>query len=163
MGEDLIGYEALAREALRGVVRTALTRAEGTKAMPGSHHFYVTFRTRAPGAVVPDFLLERYPEDITIVLEHQYWDLEVSDRSFSVILRFGGRPCKLVVPFAAVTRFVDPSVPWGIDLSGDAPTDAATAAGDDDSDSDGPSEGEEAATEAPRVVSLDAFRKKDAT
>jgi uncharacterized protein len=162
VADDLIGYEALNREAMRGIVRAALERAQGTKAMPGRHHFYITFRTKAPGVAIPDFLTERYPDEMTIVLEHQYWDLEIAPTWFRVILRFNGQPYPLTVPFAALTRFVDPSVPWGVDLSGDieesvpanvAAPESPPKSGGTETDADGEDEG-------PRVVSLDAFRKK---
>src|ERR1700744_4349240 len=108
--QDLMRYEAMAQDALRGVVRTALKRAAAPGGLPGAHHFYITFKTEAPGVSAPPDLLGKYPDEMTIVLQHQYRDLVPSEASFTVTLKFGGQPKKLVVPYAAVTRFYDPSV-----------------------------------------------------
>ena len=108
--EDQMGYEALAQDALRGVVKAALRRAASPEGLPGDHHFYVTFRTKAPGVTGPDDLLGKYPDEMTIVLQHQYWDLAPGETFFNVTLKFGGQPKRLEVPYAAVTRFYDPSV-----------------------------------------------------
>ena len=102
-------YEAMAQDALRGVVKAALKRA-ASEGIPGDHHFYITFRTGAPGVSGPPELLSKYPDEMTIVLQHQYWDLTPGDTFFSVLLKFGGQPKKLSVPYAALTRFYDPSV-----------------------------------------------------
>lgn len=162
MAEDLIGYDTLTQEAMRGVVRAALSRAVGARGLPGRHHFYVTFKSQAPGVVLPDHLKQRYPEEMTIVLEHQFWDLEVFPDRFRVILKFGGQPYPIVAPFAALTRFYDPSVRFGLQfdaLGGGArmteeeTTAAAAAAAPND---DAPA----AETGTAAVVSLDAFRKK---
>jgi uncharacterized protein len=107
--QDLMGYEALAQEALRGVVKAALRRAAAPGGLPGQHHFYITFKTRGPGVSVPPELAERYPDEMTIVLQHQYWDLAPGETFFSITLKFGGQPKKLSVPYAAVTRFYDPA------------------------------------------------------
>ena len=85
-------YEQLAQDALRGVIRAALERAAGPGGIPGAHHFYITFRTRAPGVSVPPDILAKYPEEMTVVLQHQYWDLKVEPNRFSVMLKFGGMP-----------------------------------------------------------------------
>ena len=113
MGKDLIGYNALVENGLRSVVREALRRvaAEG---WPGTHHAYITFKTTAPGVEVPDFLHTRYPDELTIVLQHQFWDLEVDDDSFSVTLSFNKVGQRIVVPFAALTSYADPSVKFGL-------------------------------------------------
>ena len=113
MGKDLIGYNALVENGLRSVVREALRRvaAEG---WPGTHHAYITFKTAAPGVEVPDFLHTRYPDELTIVLQHQFWDLEVDDDSFSVTLSFNKVGQRIVVPFAALTSYADPSVKFGL-------------------------------------------------
>ncbi len=108
--QDLMHYEALAQEALRGVVKAALKRAAAPGGLPGSHHFYITFKTRAPGVSAPADLVERYPDEMTIVLQHQYWDLAPGETFFTMTLKFGGQPKKLSIPYAAVTRFYDPSV-----------------------------------------------------
>jgi hypothetical protein len=108
--QDLMGYEALAQEALRGVVKSALKRAAAPGGLPGQHHFYITFKTRAPGVSVPPELVDRYPDEMTIVLQHQYWDLAPGETFFAITLKFGGQPKKLSVPYSAVSRFYDPSV-----------------------------------------------------
>jgi hypothetical protein len=109
-GQDLMGYEALAQEALRGVVKAALKRAAGPGGVPGAHHFYISFKTQAPGVSIPPDLVEKYPDEMTIVLQHQFWDLAPGETFFSITLRFGGQPKRLSMPYGAVTRFYDPSV-----------------------------------------------------
>jgi hypothetical protein len=99
--------------AMRGVVREALAQS-AAKGLPGAHHFYITFKTGAPGVTVPAKLAEKYPDEMTIVLEHQFWDLEVCDGHFAVTLSFNNRPERLVVPFVAITAFADPSVKFGL-------------------------------------------------
>ncbi|MEN8877197.1 MAG: ClpXP protease specificity-enhancing factor SspB, partial [Hyphomonas sp.] len=106
---DYIGYEALTQAAMRGVVREALRKGYNSNGLPGDHHFYLTFRTKAPGVKIADYLVERFPEEMTIVIQHQYWDLEVEDSHFEIILKFSGVPQHLHIPYAAITRFVDPS------------------------------------------------------
>ena len=103
-------YDAMAQDALRGVVRSALKRAAAPGGLPGAHHFYVTFKTEAPGVSGPPDILTNYPDEMTIVLQHQFWDLAPGDSFFTVTLKFGGEPKKLTIPYAAVTRFYDPSV-----------------------------------------------------
>lgn len=113
MAEDLIRYDILAQDALRNVVRKVLAEVAKT-GLPGEHHFYITFATHAPGVRVSSRLLSDYPEDMTIVLQHQYWDLSVSEQAFEVGLSFNGVPERLLVPFTAVKGFVDPSVQFGL-------------------------------------------------
>src|SRR5215510_2061553 len=113
MAKDLIGYEALADKALRSVVKEALKRTE-KQGLIGNHHFYLTFKTRDPVVEIPDFLLERYPEEMTIVLQNQFWGLKVREDEFEVGLTFQKMPTTLVIPFAALTAFVDPSVQFGL-------------------------------------------------
>ena len=119
MSEDLIRYDLLVQEALRGVVRKVIADA-AERGLPGEHHFLVSFRTQAPGVRISARLLERHPEEMTIVLQHQFWDLTVDDRGLEVGLSFGGVPEKLVVPFSAMSGFWDPSVDFGLkfELSG---------------------------------------------
>jgi hypothetical protein len=100
--QDLMHYEAMAQEALRGVVKAALKRAAAPGGLPGAHHFYITFKTDAPGVSGPPDLLSKYPDEMTIVLQHQYWDLAPGETFFSVTLRFGGQPKWLSIPYAAV-------------------------------------------------------------
>ncbi len=185
MAEDLIRYDILAQDALRGVIRKVLSEVART-GLPGEHHFFVTFATQAPGVRISSRLLAQYPEDITIVLQHQYWDLTVSEQSFEVGLSFSGVPERLLVPFSAIKDFVDPSVPFKLHFevaarplviadteSEDAtaippPADIAApkaeAAGNSEaaesSAGEGANEGEEEAAPMAQVVSLDAFRKK---
>ena len=159
--QDLMNYEAMAQDALRGVVRAALERAGGPGGLPGAHHLYLTFKTGAAGVEGPEELLSRYPDEMTIVLQHQFWDLEVGDRSFGVTLKFGGRPQSLVVPYAALTRFYDPSVQCLLQFDVEAPRETQTAAAPTTPDA-APSGPTPVTAEpgAPNVVSLDHFRKK---
>ena len=109
MTVDLIRYDILAQDALRGVVRRVLSDA-AKKGLPGDHHFFITFYTHEEGVRLSPRLLQQYPEEMTIVLQHQFWDLKVSDQSFEVGLSFGGVVETLFVPFAAIKGFADPSV-----------------------------------------------------
>ncbi len=108
-----IDYDALAQEAMRGVVRAVLTRVQKS-GLPGEHHFYIAFDTRHPGVVISKRLKSKYADEMTIVLQHVFWDLIVSDARFEVKLRFDGVPERLVVPFDALKVFFDPSVPYGL-------------------------------------------------
>ena len=108
-----IDYDALAQEAMRGVVRAVLTRVQKS-GLPGEHHFYIAFDTRHPGVVISKRLKSKYADEMTIVLQHVFWDLIVSDARFEVKLRFDGVPERLVVPFEALKVFFDPSVPYGL-------------------------------------------------
>ncbi|WP_312162353.1 ClpXP protease specificity-enhancing factor SspB [Phenylobacterium sp.] len=152
---DQMHYEAMAQEALRGVVKAALKRAAAPEGLPGAHHFYITFKTEAPGVSGPNDLLSKYPDEMTIVLQHQYWDLAPGETFFSVTLKFGGQPKRLSVPYAAVTRFYDPSVQFLLQF--EAPALAATLPA---AAAEPPPPAEPADPNAPNVVSLDTFRKK---
>lgn len=110
MATDLMRYDLMAQEALRGVIREALIRAAGPDGLPGAHHFYISFKTEGAGVDIDESLAERYPEEMTIVLEHQFWDLHPEEDYFEVTLKFGGVPKYLKVPYSAVNRFHDPSV-----------------------------------------------------
>jgi hypothetical protein len=156
--KDEMHYDVMAQDALRGVVKLALKRAASPQGLPGDHHFYITFKTRAPGVSGPAELLSQYPDEMRIVLQHQYWDLAPGETFFAVTLKFGGQPKRLSVPYAAVTQFYDPSVQFMLQFEVDpvpqqeegAP--AAPAA-----------QGVSAAAEGgevPKIVSLDQFRKK---
>ena len=154
--QDLMRYDALAQDALRGVVKAALKRAASPEGLPGSHHFYITFKTKAPGVSGPTDLLGKYPDEMTIVLQHQYWDLAPGETFFSVTLQFGGQPKRLSIPYAAVTRFYDPSVQFLLQfepppVSSEEPRPAPLA---EEVEPDDSPDGE------PKVVSLDQFRKK---
>jgi hypothetical protein len=171
MSDESLRYDRMVEDALRGVVRAALehTLEHG---LSGEHHFYVTFRTQAPGVVLPDFLRERYPEEMTIVLQHQFWDLTVGEDRFGISLSFDNQLAELTVPYAAISAFVDPSVKFGLQFnledgagaspasgvpavreSGDLVPVADTAAADNDSD-------EEVVKPSAEVVNLETFRKK---
>ncbi|MFG1372574.1 ClpXP protease specificity-enhancing factor SspB [Xanthobacter oligotrophicus] len=113
MSVDHIRYDLLAQEALRSVVRRVLQDVAKT-GLPGEHHFYISFDTRAPGVRLSPRMLEKYPEEMTIVLQHQFWDLIVTDTTFEVGLSFGGIPERLLVPFSALKGFFDPSVKFGL-------------------------------------------------
>jgi hypothetical protein len=161
--KDEIGYQALIETAMKGVMRAALKKVSGLGALPGDHHFYITFRTRTPGVQMADHLKDRFPDEMTIVVQHQYWDFEVHDDRFEIILRFGGVPQHLRIPFAAVTRFFDPSTNFALQFNA-----GETPAMDIRPEATGkPIEGPLAAPEGPTaqggdgtVVSLDAFRRK---
>ena len=146
-------YDRWLEEALRGVIRRALTHA-ADEGLPGAHHFYLTFLTAADGVEMPVDLRAKYPDEMTIVLQHQFWDLSVEDDHFAVTLKFRGRPSRLVIPLAAISAFGDPSVNFGLQLKASHTDDAAAEpAGDGD---------EKGATKAGagEVIALDSFRKK---
>jgi hypothetical protein len=114
MSVDHIRYDLLTQQALRAVVRRVLSDVAKVGSLPGEHHFYVTFDTRAPGVKLSSRMREQYPEEMTIVLQHQFWDLAVSDAQFEVALSFNGVSEKLQVPFEAIKGFFDPSVQFGL-------------------------------------------------
>ena len=166
MPEDLMRYDLLAQEALRGVVRSALRKAARNGRLPGDHHFYIAFDTKHPRVRLSERLQKKYPREMTIVVQHQFWNLIVTEEEFEVELSFDNVPEKLVVPFSAVKGFLDPSVQFGLqfetvvadaDAEAEAPKteQAAPAAKAEPEEPDG-----ETAAEKPKVVSLDAFRKK---
>ncbi len=119
MATDYIRYDILTQEALRGVVRTVLTDA-AAKGLPGEHHFYINIDTRADGVKISPRLAAQYPEEMTIVLQHQFWDLSVNDDVFEVGLSFNGIPERLIVPLAAIKGFFDPSVQFGLQFAVEA-------------------------------------------
>ena len=165
---DLMRYDLMAQEALRGVIKEALKRAASAQGIPGEHHFYISFQTQAPGVSVPEELVERYPDEMTIVLQHEFWELAPGEAFFSVVLRFGGQPKKLTVPYAAVTRFHDPSVPFALQFEPmeiEAAEIRAEPAEPEvlrpkakalSAEEDGPTPEDD----GPKIVSLDQFRKK---
>ncbi|MDK9697256.1 MAG: ClpXP protease specificity-enhancing factor SspB [Siculibacillus sp.] len=113
MTQDLIRYDILVQDALRGVVRKVLGEVAKT-GLPGDHHFYISFDTNHPGVRLSGRLRQRYPTEMTVILQHQFWDLQVDDAHFEVGLSFGGIPERLYIPFASVKGFVDPSVEFGL-------------------------------------------------
>ncbi|MDI1266792.1 MAG: ClpXP protease specificity-enhancing factor SspB [bacterium] len=171
MATDHIRYDVLARDALRGVLRRVLTDA-AEHGLPGEHHFFITFLSTAEGVKLSPRLLAQYPEEMTIILQHQFWDLVVTEDRFEVGLSFGGIPERLVVPFSAIKSFLDPSVQFGLQFepaegAADAsasklpvvpapsalPVAAPEPVAESEDDAAKPSEGAE-------VVRLDRFRKK---
>ena len=113
--DSLIPYDEIVQEALRAVVGRVLgSIVSGGGTLPGAHHFYITFKTGAPGVSIPPHLRERFPDEMTIVLQNKFWDLEVLPQSFSVSLTFNQVPAKLTIPFAAITAFVDPAVNFAL-------------------------------------------------
>jgi uncharacterized protein len=169
MAEDLIRYDLLAQAALRGVVRTVLADA-ADNGLPGQHHFQITFATGAPGVRLSERLRAQYPETMTIILQHQFWDLAVRDDAFDVGLSFGGVAEKLTIPLDAVTAFFDPSVQFGfqfqpIEAEAQEEGDAKSPARRARPASHDPVPTRKDAPEQPggsggEVVSLDRFRKK---
>ncbi len=162
MAQDHIRYDILTQEALRGVVRKVLAEVAKT-GLPGEHHFFISFITKAPGVRISQRLLEQYPVDMTIVLQNQFWDLKVGESGFEVGLSFDDKPETLVIPFTSIKGFFDPSVQFGLQLTGAAalPTEDDTAEAGEQAQI-APAASAPAANEAPgeKVVSLDAFRKK---
>jgi hypothetical protein len=169
MAEDLIRYDVLAQEALRGLVRKVLSEVAQT-GLPGEHHFFITFDTRHPGVRISSRIKARYPNEMTVVLQHQFWDLTVTESTFEVGLSFQGVPERLLVPFRAISGFVDPHVGFGLKF--DPPPESAIALVEDSSAAavpvlekaaDAPAEATPEPAEAgtAAVVSLDAFRKKN--
>ncbi|MDE3174621.1 MAG: hypothetical protein KGM15_00740 [Pseudomonadota bacterium] len=178
MGADLIRYDLLVQDALRSVVRRVLSDA-ARDGLRGDHHFNISFKTHAPGVALPASIKQRYPEEMAIILQHEFWDLAVGADHFEVSLNFSRKPERLTIPFDAITGFSDPSVPFGFKLEprvAEAPADAAppppvpapkaSAKATPKSEpkpklveaakgTDKPADGE-----AAKVVSIDAFRKK---
>jgi uncharacterized protein len=170
MATDHIRYDVLARDALRGVLRRVLSDA-AEHGLPGEHHFYITFVSTAEGVKLSPRLLAQYPDEMTVILQHQFWDLVVTDDRFEVGLSFGGIPERLVVPFTAIKSFLDPSVQFGLEFqpldaepepsaklpavapSSALPVPASEPAVDSEDAPSKPGEGAE-------VVRLDRFRKK---
>ena len=158
--DSLIPYDEIVQEALRAVVGRVLGQVESSGGMlPGAHHFYITFKTGAPGVAIPPRLKERFPDEMTIVLQNKFWDLKVTPEGFSVGLSFNQIPSTLVVPFSAITAFVDPAVDFGLQFqtSGDAEEDEALH----DAENDSP-EGNEptGSDDGSNVVTVDFGRKK---
>lgn len=177
MATDHIRYDVLARDALRGVLRRVLTDA-AEHGLPGEHHFFITFLSTAEGVKLSPRLLAQYPEEMTVILQHQFWDLVVSEDRFEVGLSFGGIPERLVVPFNAIKSFFDPSVQFGLQFEAADPAGEASASAPQ---ADAPAAANPASTALPvpsastatenqdepakpsegaEVVRLDRFRKK---
>ncbi len=154
--ESLIPYDEIVQDALRAVVGRVLGEVERTGGLPGEHHFYITFQTRMPGVAIPKHLAEKFPEEMTIVIQHRFWDLKVEDDSFSVGLSFGGVPSTLHVPFAAVTDFVDPAVDFSLKFQANGADNVHEE--HEEAENDVPQV--EKAEDGSNVVSVDFTRKK---
>jgi hypothetical protein len=174
MATDHIRYDVLARDALRGVLRRVLSDA-AEHGLPGEHHFFITFLSTAEGVKLSPRLLAQYPEEMTVILQHQFWDLVVTEDRFEVGLSFGGIPERLVVPFNAIKSFFDPSVQFGLQFDPSEPVSEAPAANlpaaaapsaltvaSPPAASPAPESNDEPAkpSEGAEVVRLDRFRKK---
>lgn len=173
--DSLIRYDLMVQEALRHVIKEALNLA-ASEGLPGEHHYYITFSTTHPGVDMPDSLRAQYPEEMTIVLQHQFWQLSVGEAEFSVTLSFSGVPQTLIVPYTAVSAFADPHVRFGLQFHPVEEEEASAAAKEDGPDETTddqaqpggePEKAQEAGTgeteddgEATTVVSLDTFRRK---
>jgi hypothetical protein len=169
---SVLQYGRMVDDALKGVLRAALKAS--VNGLPGNHHFYITFRTGDEGVIVPDHLRARYPSEMTIVIQHQYWGLEVDDLKFAITLSFNRINERLVVPFASVTAFADPSAKFGLQFQGQVSAEAEGRAGSESkappsapaSNAEAGAEGAKGEAEAPaeaemgQVIALDAFRKK---
>ncbi|MGD9473063.1 MAG: SspB family protein [Novosphingobium sp.] len=161
--DSLIPYDEIVQEALRAVVGRVLGQVvDMGGALPGNHHFYITFKTGAPGVDIPNHLRERFPDEMTIVLQNKFWDLCVSDDSFSVGLSFNQMPAKLVIPFSAITAFVDPAVDFGLQFQ--ASITAMEPEPHDDAENDSPEQDADGAAapadDGSNVVTVDFGRKK---
>ncbi len=170
MSEDRMGYNAMVEGAMLNVVRKAIETA-ATEGLPGEHHFYITFRTDHPDSQLPDHLRKRYPREMTIVLQHQFWNLTVDEHALEVDLSFNQKLERLRVPLDALITFADPSVNFGLQFHPSAPEQddvdgASDADREDMADGGAPQNDTEIEGEAPsdsdgdNVVTLDAFRKK---
>ena len=170
--DSLIPYDEIVQEALRAVVGRVLGEIErGGSELPGTHHFYITFKTHAQGVSIPAHLKERFPDEMTIVLQNKFWDLEVREDGFSVGLTFNQIPGKLEIPYAAITAFVDPAVDFGLQFQASATEMApenhdnadndgaksSATASDDNGDS---TESDAGADDGSNVVTVDFGRKK---
>lgn len=182
MTQETIDYPGMIDSAMRSVVREALIHVDKF-GLPGEHHFFISFQTNYPGVSISPQLKSRYPEEITIVVQHQFWDLKITDTQFSIMLSFNNIPEKLVVPFDALTAFADPSIKFGLQFHGKKPGSSMSSTGSNDSVKEDPvacpatgrtanekpsmagfEEGapsdENAAANDEKVISLEAFRKR---
>lgn len=181
MTKDWLRYDRMVEDALRGVVRRALTEV-ASSGLPGDHHFYLTFRTTESGVHIAQALRSQYPKEMTIVLQHQFWGLEVNEDHFAVTLSFGGKHERLVVPYRAVVSFADPSVKFGLQFESAVAGDATEGEGVDtakgrtvtpkdlndlprsvvraEAAGDAAEKASDAAKSGAQILALDAFRKK---
>ncbi|PWR23307.1 SspB family protein [Zavarzinia compransoris] len=172
MAKDFMNYGAMVQDALRGVVRQALTRV-AAQGLPGNHHLYLSFKSHHPGVDIPDYLRERYPDEMTIILQHQYWGLKVTDDHFEIGLNFNKMPERLEIPFAAMTGFFDPSVQFGLQFQPTGDEEAAprpvappaepaslTTRREETPETKPDGEDKPEGEQRGQVLTLDAFRKK---
>ena len=158
MSEEVFKYDMMVEEALRGVVGKALQHA-AKHGLPNGHHFYITFKTGRRDVDIPVFLKEHYPEEMTIVLEHQFWDLKIHKREFEVALSFNDKRERLFIPFNAITAFSDPSVKFGLQFQ-EIQISEGQAINDDKLDTRDPEKQDSAEKSSGEVVSLEKFRNK---
>ena len=168
--EDILRYDKMVESALRGVVKTAIQEVvdyhDSTGSMPGDHHFYITFLTDFPGVKIPDYLHDRYPGEMTIVLQYQFSDLAVNDERMQVTLSFNNIPERLVIPLAAISIFADPSVNFALqfqplgDMMDETDLTLSEMPDDDDPEPNDPNGGGGKGEKTGEVISLDRFRKK---
>ena len=164
--DSLIPYDEIVQEALRAVVGRVLGEIEaGGSELPGNHHFYITFKTGAPGVQVPQSLRERFPDEMTIVLQNKFWNLKVEEKHFGVGLTFNQVPAELVIPYAAITAFVDPAVDFGLQFQATVADMAPEPTGDAENDAPGAAEqgrdrAVDGADDGSNVVTVDFGRKK---
>lgn len=156
--DSLIPYDEIVQEALRAVVGRVLGQVEAAGGnLPGNHHFYITFKTGAPGVSIPTHLTERFPDEMTIVLQNKFWDLAVEEDHFTVGLSFNQLPAKLVIPFAAITAFVDPAVDFGLQFQ--ATVEELAPEQPDEAENDS-AEPQITSEDGSNVVTVDFGRKK---
>ena len=160
--DSLIPYDEIVQEALRAVVGRVLGEVQQSGGeLPGAHHFYITFKTRAPGVDIPAALRARFEDEMTIVLQNKFWELKVTDHGFSVGLSFNGIPSKLNIPFSAITAFVDPAVDFGLQFqAADDVEPAVHEAAENDGPERGGAEGVTVSEDGSNVVTVDFGRKK---
>ncbi|HEY1145783.1 SspB family protein [Allosphingosinicella humi] len=154
--DSLIPYDEIVQEALRAVVGRVLGEVEATGTLPGDHHFYITFKTGAAGVDIPKHLTERFPDEMTIVIQNRFWDLKVGEDGFEVGLSFNQAPARLVIPFAAITGFVDPAVNFALQFQAQA--DEAGLQDHEEAENDHPVAAP--IEDGSNVVSVDFSRKK---
>ena len=154
--ESLIPYDEIVQDALRAVVGRVLGEIEETGALPGEHHFYITFKTEAAGVDIPRHLIERFPDEMTIVIQNRFWDLKVTEDGFEVGLSFNQSPSKLIIPFSAITGFVDPAVNFALQFQ--AQVDETGPQAHEEAENDHPLA--EPVEDGSNVVSVDFSRKK---
>ena len=161
MIEDHLGYGAMMQDAFRSVVRTALTKV-AKNGLPGEHHFYISFVTQAPGVILHPDLIGRFPEDMTIVIQNQFTDLQVTDKDFSIGLSFSGIPRRLTIPFNAIHGFTDPYAQFQLefDISAYEDPDSDESKKEPITSISAEAEPDDSEPSAPKVISLDQFRKK---